>query len=173
MGYECLAVDLRSGGNLYGPNRTVDALGKSTEYLDAYKDMEAALKWATDLKYKRIFVMGSSYSASLAFKLASEHKDVMGLVIFSPGEYLSEKGIVAKWSSSLKIPILAVCTYDELDSVEAIVLPEGAPNNRQIDSSTDYIHGASTLRPDKKIPHTDSIWRMIKDLLVSNPSRTQ
>jgi pimeloyl-ACP methyl ester carboxylesterase len=164
LGFDCLAVDLRSGGDMYGPNRTVGGLEKNADYLDAYKDMESALKWAIEHKYPRIFVWGSSYSASLAFKLAKDHKEIWALVVFSPGEYFDEKGIVTRWRSEIKIPVLAICTLDERNSVESIIQPKRSRDG-QILSSSDYIHGSSTLRPDKGVKNTQIIWSSIEKLL--------
>ena len=44
-GYSSLAIDQRSGGGLYGDNLTVHELGKSADYLEAQKDLKAALDW--------------------------------------------------------------------------------------------------------------------------------
>ena len=46
-GYSTVIVDLRSGGSLYGPNRTVSKYGQSdTNYLNTIPDIEAALNWS-------------------------------------------------------------------------------------------------------------------------------
>jgi predicted alpha/beta hydrolase len=46
LGFNCLAIDQRSGGNMWGQkNETVEHLGHNGEYLDALKDSEAALAW--------------------------------------------------------------------------------------------------------------------------------
>ena len=76
QGYQVLAVDQRSGNAVNGvPNEThrrANEKKAGTNYLDAYADLQAALKYATHrLKAKRIIVWGSSYSASLVFRLAA------------------------------------------------------------------------------------------------------
>jgi len=46
LGFDCIAVDQRSGGEMWGrPNRTVDKSG-SGEYIDAYNDLVGAMKYA-------------------------------------------------------------------------------------------------------------------------------
>ena len=42
-GYESLAIDQRSGGDLFGRNETAAALGREAGYLEAERDLEAAL----------------------------------------------------------------------------------------------------------------------------------
>src|SRR5204862_3646313 len=46
-GFTSLAIDQRSGGDLYGPNETAGRLGKEASYEQAKPDLEAALEWAT------------------------------------------------------------------------------------------------------------------------------
>jgi len=101
-GYRVMAVDQRSGGGVNGvPNEThrrAAKKGLGTSYLDAYADLEAALAYAHEaLKAERVIVWGSSYSASLVFRLAAEHaRDVAAVMAFSPGEYF-QKGVGAEY----------------------------------------------------------------------------
>ena len=54
LGFNCLAIDQRSGAERWGQgNETVRQLGRSADYLDALKDMEAALVWARTAKQDR------------------------------------------------------------------------------------------------------------------------
>ena len=163
MGWDTLAVDLRSGGDLYGSNQTVKWKGQSSDYLTAYLDMEAALKYAMDAKYKSIVVWGSSYSASLVGKLASEHSGISKVIAFSPGEYFDDKTIVHKWYLEANVPIIAIWASGEKESV--LKLTEGT--NTIVIGSEDYIHGASTLRPDKNGKHLDTLWQQIKQFLAN------
>ncbi len=71
-GYSSLAIDQRAGGDMFGPNETVKALGHEGSFLEAKKDLEAAFAWAQD-KHLPVILWGSSYSASLVFLVAAEH----------------------------------------------------------------------------------------------------
>jgi len=123
LGFNCLAVDLRSGKNTNGiDNQThLNALkaNLSTSYLDAFQDMEAGLKWAKQQVGKgRIFIIGSSFSASLSLRLAAEFPAfVDGLVLFSPGEYFFRLGksaqYIQKFASKIKVPTLILSKKDE------------------------------------------------------------
>jgi dienelactone hydrolase len=95
--YICYAVDLRSGKAINDiENETYKAaklLMKSTSYLDAYQDMETAMKNILRLENDTIpfFIMGSSYSASLSIRLAAtmDIPNLKAVLLFSPGEYFS------------------------------------------------------------------------------------
>ena len=94
LGFNCLVVDYRLG-SVYPPmngiiNQTAVEFEKAgkllSPYLSSYlPDLEAALLYTKDkLKANKIFIMGSSLSASLVFVLGSEFKeDVSGIFSFS------------------------------------------------------------------------------------------
>ncbi len=86
-GYDVLAIDQRKGGSrLGGENRTAAQVdeGKLT-YCDAYPDLVATLKYAKQNFENGIIIWGSSYSAALVYKLATDYpKDVTAVLAFSP-----------------------------------------------------------------------------------------
>ncbi len=98
LGFNCMAIDQRSGDAVNGvQNQThqrATAAGKSTTYLDAYQDLEAAMQYAkANYAQGKLIAWGSSYSAALVIKLASQHGDVVdGVLSFSPGEYFGRLG---------------------------------------------------------------------------------
>lgn len=165
-GFDCLAVDQRSGGDMYGANRTANQYSGDPGYMAAYADIERALGWAEKQGYKTIVVWGSSYSASFAFRLASEHKDVSAVIAFSPGEYFDDKTIVAKWAGGVRVPVLAVCTDKEEPDVSEILKssPPGAAA-RLLRSGPDAIHGSSTLLPDKNPTGSQKYWNEVSKFL--------
>lgn len=92
MGFNVLAVDLRAGGSLIpgGKNETAELAkqqGKMQNYINAIPDMEAAIDYMYNQYKKPVVLVGSSYSASLALKIAAENQKVRAVVAFSPGEY--------------------------------------------------------------------------------------
>ncbi len=165
LGFNALAIDQRSGGDLYAPgNETVEHLGRSAEYEEALRDLEAAVKWARQTHSKSpVIVWGSSYSAALLFLLAADRpKDVAALLAFSPGEYLKDKDSVHRAARRLHIPIFIDSAADknEEDAARSIfaVIPSKAkvlfvPHNGT--------HGASTLRADKDPSGYDENWRAV------------
>lgn len=129
QGYQVLAVDQRSGNAVNGvPNETHRRATKKkagTDYLDAYADLQAALTYATQkLKPQRIIVWGSSYSASLVFRLAAEHPDAVGaLLAFSPGEYFLKKHgkeYIQGFAKNVKRPVFVTSAKAEREKAKPI-----------------------------------------------------
>jgi len=103
LGYNCIAVDLRSGGKVLDvSNQTAEEAqkkGKSTRFIDALQDVKAALSYAKQ-KYNApgVIAMGSSYSAGLVLKVAGDNPHLVdGIIAFSPGEYFVEDGQPHDW----------------------------------------------------------------------------
>jgi pimeloyl-ACP methyl ester carboxylesterase len=92
LGFNCLAIDQRSGSTVNGvTNETaIRALdeGKSTAYIDAKQDINAAIAKVKELYGNKVILWGSSYSSALALIVATENQDVEQVLSFSPGEYL-------------------------------------------------------------------------------------
>lgn len=111
MGYNCMAVDLRSGGSINDiPNITrQNALKamKETQYVDAIPDMLAAIDYARkNYAHGKLVVWGSSYSAALGLKLCGDNRDKIDAVVaFSPGEYFSSQGKARDYITSSAINI--------------------------------------------------------------------
>lgn len=150
-GYSVLAIDQRSGGNLYGANKTVEALGASGSYEAAMADLEAALAWAKqEAGGAPVIVMGSSYSAALVFLLAAGHPaDVQGVVSFSPGEYLSDRQAVRRAAGKVSVPVYLTEGSGEERDVASIYDAVASGSKVHYQPGRYGIHGASTLRADK------------------------
>ena len=121
LGFNCLAVDQRSGGAVNGVEnltlKKATLAKKRTTYFDAYQDMEASLLYAIkNILPKKIIIWGSSYSAALVFRLASEYQQkIHGVVSFSPGEYYKKqsKTYVADFAKKLKLPVFITSAKSE------------------------------------------------------------
>jgi len=120
LGFDCLAVDQRSGKGVNGIENNTFAkakkLGLKTDYISAYPDLEATLSYAKKNHPKRkIIIWGSSYSASLVFILASKHPNLIdGIVSFSPGEYFSfEDQLVSSFCKNINQPVFITSSKNE------------------------------------------------------------
>lgn len=149
-GYSALAVDARAGGDLFGPNQTVQALGKAADYAAARQDLQAAIDWAQDKKLP-IFLWGSSYSSALVFPLAAANKGkIAGVLAFSPNEYLGNGDPVKAAAGQLDVPVFITAANDaeEVDGAQAIASKMGAGHTTFYKPQAG-VHGASTLREDR------------------------
>ncbi|MGB5809443.1 MAG: alpha/beta fold hydrolase [Polyangiales bacterium] len=127
-GYQVMAVDQRAGRGVNGvrneTHRRAATKGLATQYLDGFADLVAALSYARDtLKAERVIVWGSSYSASLVFRLAAEKPDhVSAVLAFSPGEYFRHQGAdyVRTHAKKVSIPVFVTSSKSERDQVKPI-----------------------------------------------------
>lgn len=98
LGFDCLAVDQRSGfEENHVHNLTMEdarAKGMGLSYSAAYVDVESALAYAkTAFNPSTIILWGSSYSSDHVLVAAAEHQDEVAAVLsFSPGGY-SQYGV--------------------------------------------------------------------------------
>ncbi len=149
-GYAALAVDARAGGDLFGPNQTVQALGHAGDYAEARQDLQAAIDWAQGQKLP-VFLWGSSYSSALVFPLAAANKGkVAGVLAFSPNEYLGSGDPVKTAAGRLDVPVFVTAANDaeEVSGAQAII-GGMAPGRATFYKPEAGVHGASTLREDR------------------------
>jgi pimeloyl-ACP methyl ester carboxylesterase len=120
--YNCLAVDLRSGEKMnYIANETA-ARAKAENiphaYLDAIKDIKAAILYVQKFNKKPVILFGSSYSASLCLVIAPNNKNVKAVVAFSPGEFFRPELIVKDKISGLDKPVFISSSDIEYEYIE-------------------------------------------------------
>ena len=103
MGYNCMAVDQRSGGAVNGvQNKTRQSAVKelkATSYVDALPDMMAAIKHAkTNFVEGKLILWGSSYSSALVIRILGDNPEIADAgLAFAPGEYFANQGKTRQW----------------------------------------------------------------------------
>jgi dienelactone hydrolase len=146
LGFDTLAIDQRSGGDLFGGhNETVAKLGASADYVAALPDLEAALAWARAQHYARIVAVGSSYSSSLVIVLAAKHpQGLSAIASFSPGEYFDDKNQIKQAAAKVILPFYITTDPNEASDVAEVL--RGAHGNNIVHYQPKIgVHGASTL----------------------------
>lgn len=141
LGYNCMAVDQRSGKEVAGIQNLTHKMAVEnnlpTEYLDALTDIEAAYVYVKHgIKPGKLILWGSSYSAALMFYMGSEHhKNIAGILAFAPGEYFKINGKEIKtFASKVTAPVFVTSAkneypkwksiYDAVQSEKFSYLPE-------------------------------------------------
>ena len=130
LGYNCMAVDLRSGGKVNN-TQNMTALSaaevmKETKYIDAYPDIQAAVKYAGDyLAEGKLVIWGSSYSSALVLRYAGDYAGSVDAVLsFSPGEYFRSQGkpadYITQGAANIEIPVFVTSAKGEKNSWWAI-----------------------------------------------------
>lgn len=160
MGFNCMAVDQRSGKSV---NDVVNESAKlardkklGTSYLDALPDMRAALRLVQS-RYpdaKRI-AWGSSYSSALVLVLAGNEKDLIDAVIsFSPGEYFSKLGkgkdFVRNAARQIEQPVFITSSKAEQKSWQAIYAAIPSKDKSSFVPETPGNHGSRALWAKQK-----------------------
>jgi dienelactone hydrolase len=174
LGFNCLAVDLRSGEAVNGiENETwkfADSLNMETRYTDAYTDMKAAVSYVKKkFPGTKIFLLGSSYSSSLAIKLAGDFpKGISGVVAFSPGEYFSKFGwsrtIIEASAANVKCPVFITSSINERESCQKIYDAIPVQTKTYFLPASGGKHGAKTLW--NAFPESEQYWKALKAFLL-------
>ncbi len=125
-GFDCLAVDLRSGKFVKDvPNETnVNALkaGLPTRYTDSEADIKAAILYASNKLKKKVILWGSSYSATLAMMIGRDDPNVVKVVAFSPGVYFGSENTIKAAIAGYQKPIFVTCSKAEVPMVRNLTL---------------------------------------------------
>jgi dienelactone hydrolase len=172
LGYGALAVDLRSGGDLYAPpNETVQHLGKSaSDYRAALPDMDAALAYVKKTHpHAPVYAWGSSYSAALVFAFAAKHPgDVRAVLAFSPNEYVpADKRYVRNAAKRVRCPVFVDSAADTNEERGARAIFDAVPGGDKIDFVPRAgVHGASTLRDDRDPGGAEENWDAVTRFLA-------
>lgn len=165
-GYSSLAIDQRSGGDLFGANETVKKLGHEAGYLDAKPDLVAALQWA-EAKHLPVVLWGSSYSSSLVFVVAAENPGKVAAVMsFSPGEYFDDKHMISNAAAEVTVPIYVTSSskQEEIDSARAILA--ASPSTHKLQYVPPHgVHGSSTLIAAKDPEGAEENWKQVLGFL--------
>lgn len=150
LGYNCLAVDLRAGGKSnFITNETAKRAysnNYSQEFIDAEKDILAAVEYVKQYNHHPVILFGSSYSASLSLLIARNSKRISSVVAFSPGEYFRPELIIKESIAGLKIPIFVAASEFEYPNVKNIVADVASENKLLFKPSQGRgAHGAKAL----------------------------
>jgi dienelactone hydrolase len=157
-GYSAMAIDQRSGGDLFGPNQTAAALGHKADYLEARADLEAAVRWGEAQKLP-VILWGSSYSASLVFLAAANHPELKAVLAFSPGEYFDDKNMVKQAAAKVRVPVYVTSASDpeEIAAAKSILAASPATVKVQFVPKAG-VHASSTLLPARNPKGAAANW---------------
>lgn len=156
MGFNCLAIDQRSGGPI-ASNRNETWLRavekqKPTDYLSAEQDIIAAINYGFE-KYKRpVILLGSSYASTLCIYQALENEKVSAVIAFSPGNYFApERGDLTAKMVDFEKPFFLTAANAEMPFVRELVLGRQRNEQQVVFSPVgEGMHGARILWPTQQ-----------------------
>lgn len=176
LGFNCLAVDQRSGDavndveNLTVKRAEEQELG--TTYVDALPDLIASLKFVREKHAKgKVLAWGSSYSSALVLKVAGDHPELVdGALAFAPGEYFEKLGKPADWirtsAKKIKQPVFVTSARSEKPNWTPIfeVIPSKAKVSYLPETAGN--HGSRALW--KKFEDSSGYWKALEPFLKKN-----
>ena len=171
-GYNVLAIDQRTGGDIFGGvNRTMAGAGDTEySYCDAYPDLEGALAFVRDDGFSGpLAAWGSSYSAALVFQLAARLPEQVDAVLgFSPasGPPLADCAL-DQYLDRLDVPALALRPQREFE-IESVQRQMAAFQRQgiQVYVANPGVHGSSMLNEDRVGESTEATWQVVLDFLA-------
>ncbi|MEO2052553.1 MAG: dienelactone hydrolase family protein [Allomuricauda sp.] len=169
LGFNCLAIDQRSGGEFAGKqNETANVAkenGKGNEMIDAQQDIKAAINFLNKKYNTKIIVWGSSYSASLALLEGVANDKVKAIISFSPGDYFGNAApSLATAFAKADKPYLVTSSRQEAATLEALIgNTQMNENQSQFIPESDGFHGSRALWTGQK--GADEYWNSVVTFL--------
>jgi len=160
FGYNCLAVDLRAGGEVnYIQNHTALLAvqqGYSVDYLSSQKDIEAAIKWVKERSKEPVVLLGSSFSASLCLLVAKNNPDIKAVIAFSPGEFFAPERTIQSEIKDFEKPVFAASSQRENKYVDELLSLVSPTNKTIFAPKNGGEHGSKSLW--KSNPNNQEYW---------------
>jgi alpha-beta hydrolase superfamily lysophospholipase len=166
-GYHCLAIDQRSGMNVFKVINETSTRAKQeglpTGYLEARPDIEAAINFLSERNGRgQTMLLGSSYSADLALLLSVHNEKVKAVMAFSPGEHLKNVDLAASLEE-LDKPLYVTSAKKEIQGAQDVVRFVDPKYVTQFEPQVDGFHGSKVLW--NEIPGSESYWHSLKAFL--------
>ncbi len=171
-GYNCLAIDQRCGGEMGAKKERVNvtmqnalAAERQVDYLDAEKDIIAAISYLYEKVSRPIVLWGSSYSSTLALYIGLESEKVGAIVAFSPGDYFAEdKGSLIPLIENSQKPFWITCSKKEEIETKGLFRNQNLSMNQIFFvPSNDGEHGSKALWSN--VPGHKEYWDSLMDFL--------
>jgi pimeloyl-ACP methyl ester carboxylesterase len=173
LGFNCIAIDQRSGGAVNDVSNETLASAKrakkGTTFVDARSDMIDTLKFVKGtFAHGKLILWGSSYSAALSLKIAGDETDLVdGVLAFAPGEYFERFGQPEDWvqSSASKIqdPAFVTSAKNEYEKWNAIFDAIPSDAKQKFVPTTKGNHGSRALW--EKFDDNAAYWSEVKTFL--------
>lgn len=172
MGFNCLAIDLRSGGEFSGKpnvtNQRAKAKGLKPQMIDGQQDIQAAIDYLYKKYNQNIIIWGSSYTSSLALLEGAHHDHVKAILSFSPGDYFKDAApSLATVFADIDKPFFVTSSKTEAKAITALRGDSILKTNQsQFIPVSNGFHGSRVLWQDQEgaaeywIPVTDFLTKV-------------
>ena len=161
MGFNCLAIDMRSGKESNYVQNETSALAQkkniSASLLDCEIDIRAAINYVEkNAVGKNLYILlGSSFSASLALKIANQNRNAAAVIAFSPGEYFTPIS-VKDWLKDFNRLVYVTSTKRGQPFVLELMNDIPAQYITVFQQQGEGVHGAQALWNNN--PNANDLW---------------
>lgn len=125
LNYNCLAIDLRAGGNSgFVQNETASRAlldKRPAQPLDAAADISAAIRYVQGISKQPVILLGSSYSASLCLLAAAGNPMVKAVIALNPGEFFQPQRTIEKEVQHVSQQIFVSATKTEFPYLQKML----------------------------------------------------
>lgn len=171
LGFTCLALDLRNGGETNGVKNetTVDAVNKKfpTSLIYCEQDILAGIAYVEEnLNPEKILLMGGSYSASIILMIGAYDDRIDAMVSFSPGEYIDDLSI-STYIQYITQPVFATGARNEITDVKEMISVMNEEHVTLFSPSGEGDHGNFSLDP--KTENSKEYWSALEKFLKRLP----
>ena len=170
-GWSVLAVDLRSGGQLFGGyNRTVAEHPTAKSYCAAIPDAQAAIDYIKAHRPSdKVVLWGSSYSAALAIRLAATDGNADAALAFSPASGKPMDGCRPESVfDDVAVPVLIFRPAREAEVASVVAQIEAAKKSgHEVHIAENGVHGSSMLVEQRTGSDTSVEWDRVLRFLDS------
>lgn len=174
IGYNCMAIDQRSGGAVNGvvneTKKRAKAKGLGLGFADAEIDIVSAINYVKQnySETSKTILWGScSYSASLSLRLAGERQDLDAVLAFAPGEYFKRSGKPSNYievsAQKINIPVFITSKKTEKPNWWAIYEVIPFKQKQYFLPQKSGQHGSRALW--EKFEEHQDYWKAVKTFL--------
>ena len=173
LGYNCLAIDQRSGGSVNDvaneTHKQAKAKKLGTNYVDAEADILSAIDYVkqTYPKASKLILWGSSYSSALVLRITGKRQDIDGVLAFSPGEYFARFNkpldYIQRSAKHIKVPAFITSKRTEKNNWWNIYQSMTSKSKTYFLPKKSGQHGSRALW--EKFEEHEDYWKAVKSFL--------
>ncbi len=169
LGFNCLAVDTRTGKEALGViNETAKKAKKlnlPTDFLSSERDIQAVIDYAYQKSDGRaVLLLGSSFSASLALKIGASNPKVRAVMAFSPGEHFGGKLNLKSTIGAFSKPLFVTSSRKEAPEVTDLISDMESHDKIQFIPYQEGMHGSISLWDYN--PNHEEYWTALTQFLT-------
>lgn len=175
LGYNCLTIDQRSGGDFGGKSNVTKQRAErkkmSIGMYDAREDLITAIAYLSKKYNQKVIVWGSSYSSSLSLIEGQKNTNVKAIIAFSPGDYFGNKtASLSTVFADIDKPYFVTSSKQESIALKALIGTSKVKENQiQFVPTANGFHGSKAVWIDQE--GKEEYWNAVTNFLKNINSK--